>query len=396
MKSGNVHEIKDRCPERIETSCGYHNELPAPNTIPRSVFYSYSNGNEADIKRKVLTKSLREEIEAIVKNENVGFSEYTSESQFSIRCEGICRRIQKCGIVIADITPTEKINGKLSFSPNVLFELGVAWGNRREILLISSDEFDPPAVLKDLKFFLYPRDINNGSFLKHFRMSVRNCSPFRTGIKIVSSMHDSMDALTLAEKMVDDYRLCCTYPSFNYRCDESALHYVKHSYVGETEQHHRLEQLKDRIRIFDEQFSKARDLNLTFYEIYHKSSFESTIKTGKFKNGPEEALPIELRCKDLQKMINLYNIHYPYLKIRFMNEPLAYNWMMRPNSVIYIDGHHRVKGGVCGIVITNRETLNEFCTDFQRLWASSEPDANEQDYINNYLNNLLKEIQNGE
>jgi|GEM_PF-4706854 len=393
MGTSNIYEIMDRCPERIETPCVYRDELPASNNIPRAVFYAYSNGNADDSSRKTLTISLREEIESIVKRENMGFSEYTSESQFSIRCEGICRRIQNSGILIADITPIVNRDG-LIFSPNVLFELGVAWGNRREIILVSTEEIEMPSVLKDLKYFIYPNDFNNGSFVNHLRKAVRHCSIFRTGIKIVSTMNDALEAMVTAENMIDDYRLCCAYPSFNYRCEESALDYVNNTYMGESERRIRFEQLINRIKLFNAQISKAKDRSITFYELYHKHSFENTFKTGTFKNGPEKALDIDLRCKDLKNMINLYNLYYPHLKVRFMDEPLAYNWMMRPKSVIYIDGHYRVKGGLCGIVITNRESLNEFGKDFKRLWLSCEPINNEKDYINTYLNNLLKEIKN--
>ena len=77
--------------------------------------------------------------------------------------ENIWRLINRSALLIADVTTR---------NPNVFYELGIAHTIGRDVIIISQNEVDVPFDIKNLQYYLYKADNENGK--EKLREDLRN------------------------------------------------------------------------------------------------------------------------------------------------------------------------------------------------------------------------------
>ncbi|MBI4228153.1 MAG: hypothetical protein HY693_00380 [Deltaproteobacteria bacterium] len=329
----------------------FSNSRVAPS---KKVFYSYSTKRrDAGIIKKHVERILR----------NKGFELITFESRVipstSYYCENICSLIRESAFVVSDVSPADGV-----FFPNVVFEVGLAGGCGKPIILVASIDAHSaldrlkevwPTNLLGVQFFEYPLDFHSvGDSYSEFEKAVVEVEKkllYIPAFSMIGSVAEINDFHIKLEGLKSERYILGRYPLSIMRTSRMANEVAQQCYGGSFETGDipgYIDAIEERRRLFDEQLEGG----MLCREIYVKNDFLQYFKGGETRTHEDPPVEVNERLQRLKVVCNYGNYEIGLLD---MKAPRCF--LAKKNYCVYIFSESRYYKSFPGEIISSRNDI---------------------------------------
>ncbi len=373
--------------------CAQKHKIPAPNASFPEAFYSYSLSSQEE----ELNKRMKKRIQDIVKRKGYTFKTFSDEptGTFQYFCNNICVNIQRCSLLIADITPVDN-----RIASNIIHEIGLAQGFRKNVILVTCiKKFDIIesyiSNLKGFELFHFPDDldkiydvvgeilanglpeihtINDAYEFQHYclRLDEKPLSRDFYSTLIPSMMRKSM--LTLDEVMERKIFPFRTDPIYTAR------------YVNT------INARRERFLSILQQ-AKKRKLKVFFRDMYIKKALREYAEKGTIEGSLtyDNSDEIISRLKGIIHALKTYHPHYEVGLLVDMEAP--YKFLIKHDCGVIIDNPiRRASKNALAIFSTIKSFVAENQSLFNRLWELPNTEKDKEKVLG-ILDDFLKKAQ---
>lgn len=370
----NIYHQKNKCVSR-PSECSQRENLPAENVSFTEVFYSYSTKSE----KNPLNRQMKERIKEIA--EKCGFKFFSFEKEkigtYQLFCKNICSKIQRCAVLIADVTP---ISGETSpIATNIAHEIGLAQAFRKNILLVTTSERDKLAEryfsnLVGFEIALFPDDLDK---IYDFLSEVRKSS--FPAIHIIMDSNEFQEyAKRLEIPIASRFFYSGIIPSM-MRSSKFTLKIIQERKVypfGDDLLYIRkyFALVNERRKLFRDMLKeiKRKRLPISFRDIYNIRELENYCKTGEMIGKEECDHPEEVLTR-IKGVITTYKKFYPAYQVGLLETGEApYKFLIKEGYGVLIDNVARkASKNALAIFSTIKNFVEENEILFHRLWEMS-------------------------
>lgn len=349
-------------------SCNKLGGFSSPQIAPSTnVFYSYSTKRrDADV--------IKRDVERILyKN---GFKLITFESKIipstTYYCENICSLIHESAFVIADISPADGV-----FFPNVIFEVGLAGGCGKPIILIASVAAHQtlerlkevwPTNLAGVQFFEYPRDFHgieqNPSEFEGIVVELGKRLLYLPAFSILKNVDEINEFHIKLEGLKSNRYLLGRYPLSIMRKSKMSLEVAIQCYKdsfepGDIPKY--IAAIEKRQKLFDDKLKQG----ILCREIYVKSDFLNYFTGGRTRTHEN---PIEEVRERLEKLKQICK--YKDYEIGLLDTKAPRYFLAKENYCVYIFSESRYYKKFPGEIISSRNDIVNAHIEFHNdLWT---------------------------
>jgi hypothetical protein len=361
-------------------SCNKLGGFSSPQIAPsKNVFYSYSTKRrDADI--------IKGHVERILHDKE--FKLITFESKMipstSYYCENICSLIHESAFIIADISPADGV-----FFPNVLFEVGLAGGCGKPIILIASVAAHPtleklkevwPTNLAGVQFFEYPRDFHSTEE-KHseFEETIVELSKkllYIPAFAILKDVNEINDFHIKLEGIKSNRYLLGRYPLSIMRKSKMSLEVATQCYKdsfepGDIPKY--ITAIEKRQKLFDDKLKQG----VLCREIYVKNDFLNYFTVGRTRTHEN---PVEEVRERLEKLNQI--CRYKNYEIGLLDTKAPRYFLAKENYCVYIFSESRYYKKFPGEIISSRNDIVNAHIEFHNdLWTQINDKDKDKDEI---------------
>lgn len=349
--------------------CAQQQKIPAPNTSFPEAFYSYS----IESQKEKLNVRMKERIETNVEKCGCKLTTFSRQpmGSFQYFCGNICLNIQRCTLLIADVTP---INGKIA--SNIIHEIGLAQGFRRDIILVScKDEIDLIesyiSNLKSFEFFIFSNDLDR--IFDLVRKILTNSLP---EIHIINDAREFQNyCLRLEEKLYSRDFYSTLIPSMMREHkltrkiveDRKIFPFKKDpAYTGQY-----VKIVNERKRSFEKilNYAKNKKCGICFRDIYIQKALEKYAEKGTMEGKAKSDHGDEVveRLNEIKSKLTDY---YPFYEVGLLEDAESpYKFLIKHGCGVVIDNPaRRTSKNALAIFSTIKSFVAENQKLFNKLW----------------------------
>jgi hypothetical protein len=367
MRVRENHDLK--CPHTNGGDCRFCDQIVAHTWPKPTAFYAYDTATDQTIARQKQSNTILKSVRSVAQKCGVKLEEFNrSQPGASTNwiCEKVCLPIQNAALVIADISSYDD-SKRYKSNPNVTFEVGMAWGFRKNFMLIraSKDKGETIADFTGTGFYRFPEDFRSNLFQANLR-AVLQRSRFSSGFELISSKLEKVRRLWQLECAPGDWMIVSDYPSHLFRPATSLRRAATQSTSDPREERERYRIIEKRLDNFSHQLKES---DRHFLHLYNWDGISRYYKTG-FGRSQAIAVPARDRHAEIDRTIALITEYHPSIQIGFTNKPIPYAYLLRPSIGAYIDSKSDSDHSVNGIFCTYLNFLHNLERDFQKQWTS--------------------------
>jgi hypothetical protein len=359
-----------QCPITSLGTCRFNTELVTEQFPKPMVFYAFDTATGLDRERQLLSRSIYKDVELAVRNCGLEFYAFNREnlgSSIDWLCEKVCLKIQNSALVIADISSYEE-KGRYTSNPNVMFEIGMALGFRKKVILINGTPDRPiSADLSPLDRYHYPSDVDNHKLEDNLIAFIEN-KKLSPGLELISSKSFYAEMLPVIESIKCDWLLASDYHSFLFRPLEELHNLAIYNSSDPYEVESRKQLVEKRWRNFRELLDTT---DFRFIHLYEKAGLEDYFSTGierrKTSPNPKIVTP-EVLLLEIDESIGLLKKYHPKLQVGFTKRPLPYAFLVRPKHCVLIDSKSDLPDTLNAMYATYKAVVNDMENVFWDYW----------------------------
>ncbi len=375
---------KDPCLITHQGSCRFAEQCVGHNFPQGYAFYAYDSATK---KTGVVSDSraIKNQVELIVRDQGIEFYNYDSNSNSPSAdwlCENVCLKIRNCALLIADVTCYGS-ESRYSINPNVSFEIGLACGMQKPILLLSASRLELlPSNLHSFEIFSFPQDIDRNKF-QNALSSILSGIDCHTGFELISSKSLYAPVLQHLETIRGvDWLFASDYHSFLYRPLENLRAIASKTGIDEAD-------VRRRQNIIEKRWVNLRDFlknddDVKLYEIFEWEGMCDYFSTGleRRKTSPNPLLVTKAHLlEEINNVQEILSKYYPKVQIAFTNNLLPYAFIARPDNIVIIDSKSDLPDTLNAIVGTYKSIIEQMCNTFWDYWKEIPQEQKKLDYV---------------
>lgn len=377
------------------TKCAQKQKIPATKVSFPEIFYSYSVSSQ----KNELNKKMKNRVQEITGSCGCIITSFAEPptSTFQYFCNNICLNIQRCSLLIADITPTE---GRIA--SNIIHEIGLAQGLRKNVILLTCEkEFDLIesifSNLKGFEFYLFPDDLDK--LFDYIREILKNSLP---EIHIISDAYDFQQYCLKLEKKVYSRDFYSTViPSMmrdmplQRNIVEKREIYPFRNDLSYTEKY--INTVNERMQCFIDILEYAQSIKdeeigkkILFRDIYIKKDLDRYAEKGLMegKELPDNPDEVISRFRGIINSLITFHTHYEVGLLVGMEAP--YKFLIKHDCGVVIDNPiRRTSKNALAIFSTIKSFVSENQSLFNKLWEMPNTEKNKEKVLEE-LGKLLK------
>jgi hypothetical protein len=318
--------MKDICPFH-NGPCIYSSEIPEI-PLPK-VFFAYdSKSDVTDSIELYFRNILGKEIE-LIKAENVtggaGSKDY--------KCEKICKQIKESLFVVADIGKWDKSADRYYSNPNVTFEVGLALGFNKPVILLTSSYKEIPSDFYGINLYCYNqnKDDSKVAFSRaemddHVKPEIQHIlkeNTYLPSIKVLNGS-ESHKIIYETEKHTNNRLLIRSLLSSVTRTPEILEKLREFGKMSQEECNDELERIKN--------FKEKLISGAKYIDIYNIDDVEAYLKgDGKFAEGKDL---IKGRIKNIINFLKNNENYHIYLT----DKKVEFDFELCDDKILFING----------------------------------------------------------
>ena len=362
--------VELKCPITTNGLCRFGPDLLTPTFVKPEVFYAFDTATGLSEEFKLRSRAIRNEVELAVREcglEPYAFDRDNAGSSTDWVCEKVCRRIQTAALVIADVSCYER-GERYTTNPNVAFELGIAWGFRKPVMLVTgTPDKRPIADFRSFELFKFPEDFDRQRFRGNLKAFVEKTT-FSPGLELISSKSFYASMLLEVETLPGDWLLAADYHSFLFRPLSHLKALAARNASDEVDAQRRQGIVEGRWRNFRAQLANTDN---RFFHIFEWPGVLEYFSAGveRCKTSPTSA-KVEKDCllQEIDETISLLRQHHPKLQIAFTERSLPYAFLVRPERCVLIDSKSDLPNTLSALLATYRGVVEDMAGVFWEYW----------------------------
>lgn len=351
----------------MEISCPFHtgsctHSLEIPEIPLPKVFFAYDSRSEVtDSIEMYFGNILNDNGVKLIKAEDVT----TGAGSKEIMCEKICRQIKESIFIVADIGKWDETSSRYSSNPNVTFEVGLALGFNKPVMLLTASYKDLPFDFCGINVYSYKGEsgliFSKDKLDKYVKPEIEHILRENTYLPAVKVLikSESNKILCKIEKHYDGRFLVKRWLSSITRTEKISKEILKSGGYSKEE----CNAERERIKVFEEKLKVGH----TYVDIYNIHDVEDYLK--RERNVVESTNLIKERIGNI---INLLKKNRNY-EIYLTDKRVAFDYEICGDKVLIISGgvyrdiYKMEERNVDLIYFTIPRVIREFKKEFNNM-----------------------------
>lgn len=371
-----MFERSQQCPINRMADCPHLDSLISLGLTTPEVFYAYDSqsGPHGKLMRQLLEEMVRE---FDLRLYAFDLARLSASYYFC----NICRKIQEAAFMIADIGSWDAQAERYHSNPNVTLEIGLAWGFKKEVILITQEGGLPqvPSDFLGMDVCRYPSDFSSGK-IKEIMAEVADRIIFFEKFKIIHGGEEFYEVASKIMSLEGDRLLVSRYLTALVKPEALIETLAEEKYSAEEEKkRHYIEKAKERTRQLLSQLEKGYEVR----DIYEKSGLEEYILMRRRKDRVNiPAFEIKQRIDMLIDLLQRYDNY----KVGLTSERIPFIYEIKADKIVTVDSDiSKERGDYCGMYFASKGIVREFKNEFNRMWSNIAPEDKTKEQVIGWL-----------
>ena len=365
-----------QCPINSMAACSHSDSLISLGLTTPEVFYAYDSqsGPHGKLMRQLLEEMLKEfELRLYA----FDLARLSASYYFC----NICRKIQEAAFMIADIGNWDAQAERYRSNPNVTLEIGLAWGFKKEVILITQEGglSQLPSDFLGMDVCRYPSDFSSGK-IKEAIAEVANRVISFEKFKIVHGGEEFYEIASKIMSLEGDRLLVSRYLTALVKPEALIENLAEEKYgADEEKKRHYIEKAKARTSQLLSQLEKGYEVR----DIYEKSGLEDYIVMRRRKDRVNiPASEIKQRIDMLMDLLQEYDNY----KVGLTAERIPFIYEIKADKIVTVDSNiSKERGDYCGMYFASEGIVREFKSEFNRMWSNIKPEDKTKEQVVGWL-----------